>query len=100
MLCEDGYGIVFFPSNICGDDLNTDKAIVETCVLSHCIASVAALTIANPLLLRYPATSSKDLFFYCCVHFEVFMASTVTAWGKHATIFIMLRIQGMRNIWY
>jgi hypothetical protein len=28
------------------------------------------------------------------------MASTVTAWGKHATIFIMLRIQGMRNIWY
>jgi hypothetical protein len=38
---------------------NISTSIVETCVLSHCIATVAALTIANPLLLRYPATTSK-----------------------------------------
>jgi hypothetical protein len=46
-----------------------------------------ALTTANPLLLHYPAMSSKHSFFYCSVPFEVFMASTVTAGGKHATIY-------------
>jgi hypothetical protein len=61
-------------------------AIFETCVVSHCVATVATLTIANPLLIRYPATSSKNSFFYCCVPFQVSMASTVTAWRKHATI--------------
>jgi hypothetical protein len=53
---------------------------------NHFIATVAVLTIVNPLLLLYPATRSKNSFFYCCVPFEVSMASTVTAWGKHATI--------------
>jgi hypothetical protein len=46
--------------------------IVETCVLSHCITTVAALTIATPLLLRCPATTSKHSFLYCCVHFRGF----------------------------
>jgi hypothetical protein len=41
-----------------------------------------ALTIANPLLLHYPATSSNHSFFYCFVPFEVSRASTVTAWGE------------------
>jgi hypothetical protein len=52
---------------------NICASIVETCVLSHCIATVAALTIANPLLLRYPATTSKHSF-YCCVPLEISMA--------------------------
>jgi hypothetical protein len=55
---------------------------------SHCIATVAALTIANLLLLRYPATSSKHSFFYCCVPFEVSVASIVTAWGKRHNILL------------
>jgi hypothetical protein len=54
---------------------------------NHCIATVAALTIANPLLLRYPAASSKHSFFYCCVPFEVSMASAATAWRKHALLY-------------
>jgi hypothetical protein len=68
---------------------NISASIVETCALSHCIATVAALTIANPLLLRYPATASKHSFFYCCVPLEVSMAPTVTAWGKHSTLLCM-----------
>jgi hypothetical protein len=47
---------------------------------------VMALTAANPLLLRYPATISKHSFFYCCVPFKLSMASTIIAWGKHATL--------------
>jgi hypothetical protein len=68
------------------DHTENSAYIVETCVLSHCIATVAALTIANSLLLLYPAMTSKHSFFYCCVPLEVSMASTVTAWGKLATI--------------
>jgi hypothetical protein len=30
------------------------------------------LTIANPLLLRYPATSSKHSCFYSCLCYNVF----------------------------
>jgi ABC-type phosphate transport system permease subunit len=63
-------------------------AIVEICVVSHCVATVTALIIANPLLLHYPATSSKHSLFYCCVPFKVCVASTVTAWGKHATLWL------------
>jgi hypothetical protein len=66
---------------------NISASIVETCVLSHCIATVAALTIANPLLLRYPATTCQHSFFYCCVPLEVSIASTVTAWGKRHNIY-------------
>jgi hypothetical protein len=64
---------------------NISAFIVETCVLSNCTATVVALTIANPLLLHCPATTSKHSFFYCCVPLEVSMAPTVTAWGKHST---------------
>jgi hypothetical protein len=61
-------------------------SIVETRLLSHCIATVAALTTANPLLLRCPATTSKHSFFYYCVPLDVSMSPAVTAWGKHYTI--------------
>jgi hypothetical protein len=67
---------------------NISASIVETCVLSHCRTTVAALTIANPLFLRFPATTSKHSFFYCCLPSE---APTVTAWGKHATIIIQTK---------
>jgi hypothetical protein len=60
--------------NLCTDHTENSAYIVETCGLSHCIATVAALKMAKPLLLRYPATSSKRSFFYCCVPFEVLMA--------------------------
>jgi hypothetical protein len=53
---------------------NISASIVETCVSSHCIATVAALTRVNPLLLRYLVTTSKHSFFYCCVPLEVSMA--------------------------
>jgi hypothetical protein len=65
---------------------NISTSIVETCVLSYCIATVATLTIVNPLLLHYPATTSKHSFFFCCMPLKVSMSQTVTAWGKHATI--------------
>jgi hypothetical protein len=54
------------------------------------MAMVVALTIANSLLVCYPIMSSKHSFFYFCVPFEVSMASTVTEWGKHATIYLVL----------
>jgi hypothetical protein len=65
---------------------NISASIVETCVLSHCVATVAGLAVVNPLLLRYTARTSKHSFFYCCVPLEVPMAPTVTEWGKHVTI--------------
>jgi hypothetical protein len=63
---------------------NISASIVEKCVLSHCIATAAALT-ENPLLLCCPETTSKHSFFFCCVPLEVPMAPTVTTSGKHAT---------------
>jgi hypothetical protein len=45
------------------------------------------------------ATSIKHSYFYCCVHFEVSMASTVTAWEKHATLFIYVNIDDVLDWW-
>jgi hypothetical protein len=42
---------------------------------NHCTATVAVLTIAKPLLLRYPAKSSKHSYFYCCLCYNVFTES-------------------------
>jgi hypothetical protein len=78
---------------------NITASIVETCVLSQCIATVAALAIANPLLLSSPGTTSKHSFLYCRAPLEVSMASTVTACGKHATTFgpSVLETVGLRG---
>jgi hypothetical protein len=38
-------------------------------------------------------TRTSKAQFYCCVPFEVSMASTVTAWGKHVTLLSIFREQ-------
>jgi hypothetical protein len=54
---------------------------------NHWITTVAALTIANPLLLRYPATSSKHSYLYCCLHYNMFTESLhINALAIHITI--------------
>jgi hypothetical protein len=87
-------------------------SIDETCLTSHCIATVAALTTANPLLrgdcrrdvftsalrsnkrgvarrgysfnccVRYPATSSKHSYFYCCVRVSRFLRFNSSRMGQ------------------
>jgi hypothetical protein len=40
----------------------------------------------EPIIALLPINEQQTLILQCCVPFEVSMASTVTAWGKHATI--------------
>jgi hypothetical protein len=49
-------------------------SIVETCLPSHCIATVAALTAANSLLRCLLPSNEQHSYFYCCVPFEVSVA--------------------------
>jgi hypothetical protein len=64
--------------NLHADHTENSASIFETCLPSHCIPTVAALTTAKQLLRALPSTSSKHSFFYCCVR---------VSRGKHATLF-------------
>jgi hypothetical protein len=63
---------------------------------------VAALTIADLLLLRYPATSSKHSYFYCCLRYSVFTESLPSsALAIHVTILHpFARQMHLRNMKY
>jgi hypothetical protein len=50
-----------------------------------------ALATADPLLLRYPATSSKHSYFFCCLHYNVFTESLPSNdLAVHVTLLLLI----------
>jgi hypothetical protein len=47
--------------NLRADHTENSASIVETCLPSYCIATVAALTTANPLLRALPSNEQQTL---------------------------------------
>jgi hypothetical protein len=72
--------------NLRADHTENSASIFETCLPSHCIATVAALTTANPLLRALSSNEQRTLVLLLLHVFRGFCVSVAPAWDKHAAL--------------